>query len=437
MSDQGTTTVDEDADDDRIDPERPRRSRRSSGRRAAARRRRRRRAMLRSGVLLVLALGLGVAAVLGASQLVRNAGDDPEETASEAPAGVSQDPQPTLVLATFDESRPEAGASQVIVLGYDRESEQGTVLFVPAAAVAEIPGHGLLPIGRAYGFGEGALLDATLDNLLGVDLDHVVGISRQGWSALFTRIGGMTIDVPERLDERQADGSSRSRFLPGEQFLDGPRVAELLTFREANESELETLPRTQRVLLALLDVVAQDPAVLDPVFEDGAPMLDTSADLAEVREMLRLLAEAAKTGDLDVRTLPVSPLGSGEEDSYRVDTERAEPLIESRFSASVPSARAQAGRDLQILNGNGAPGIGQRVAEKLVPAGFRVVLTRNADRFDHEQTKIIVFDDSPEQLRIAQEIKDLLGVGTIERSRLPQSVADVTVVVGLDFLERG
>lgn len=392
--------------------------------------------MLRSVVAFLLVAGLSVGAVIGASKLVSGVGDDEGPGEVAAPAPGDTDPQPTLVLATFDESKPDAGASLIAVLAYDRETEDGTVLFIPAATVAEIPGHGLLPIGRAFGFGEGPLLDATLDNLLGVDLDHVVGISRQGWSSLFTRLGGLTLDVPERLDERQDDGSSRARFLPGEQFLDGPRVAELLTFRESSETELEVLPRAQRVLLAMLDLIAQDPAVLDAVFTDGAPMLDTSAEPAAVRELLRLLAEAETLGELEVRTLPVSPLGSGEEDSYRVDDERADAVIDSRLASSVPTARSQAGRDLQILNGNGAPGIGQRVAEKLVPAGFRVVLTRNADRFDHTETRIIVFDDSPEQLAIAEEVRALLGVGTIERSRLPQSVADVTVVVGLDFLER-
>ncbi|MBW3620533.1 MAG: LytR C-terminal domain-containing protein, partial [Actinobacteria bacterium] len=60
-----------------------------------------------------------------------------------------------------------------------------------------------------------------------------------------------------------------------------------------------------------------------------------------------------------------------------------------------------------------------------------------ADRFDHEETRIIVYDDAPEQLAAAEQIRDLLGVGRVELSRTPQSVADITVVVGLDMLERG
>ncbi|MBW3621069.1 MAG: LCP family protein, partial [Actinobacteria bacterium] len=372
----------------------PPRSRRSAGRRARARRTRRRRAFLRSTGLVGGAVALAVTVTIAAGTLVTRAVDDPAPE-PDAPVVAGEDPQPTLVLATFDEESSGQGASMIAVLGFERETGQATVLFVPSTTVVDIPGHGLLQIGRAYGFGQGPLLDATVDNLLGVDLDDVVGISRQGWASLFTRIGGLTLDVPERLDERLADGSSRARFRAGEQFLDGPRVAEFLTFQEGGESELERLPRAQRVLLALLERIAEDPAVLDPVFEDGAPMLDTTADPELVRELLERLAGAATRDELVVRTLPVSPIGSGEENSFRIDEARTTALVEDRFRASRPVVVAGAGRDLQILNGNGVPGIGQRVAEKLVPAGFKVVLTRNADRFDHEETRIIVYDDAP------------------------------------------
>jgi anionic cell wall polymer biosynthesis LytR-Cps2A-Psr (LCP) family protein len=414
----------------------PARRRRSAGPRAVARRRRRRRALLRSTLAIVLTVVLGVGAVVAAATLVTDAPEQPAVDDPAPAAGAVLDPQPTLVLATFDEAATGRGASQVVVLGYDREAAQATMLFVPAGTVADVPGHGLLQVGRAFGFGDGPLLDATLDNLLGVDLDAVVGVSQQGWASLFTRLDGLAIDVPERLDRRNPDGSTEARFRPGEQFLDGPRVAELLTFREANETELEAISRLHRVLVAMLDRVADDPALLDAVFADGAPMLDTAAAAGEVQALLRLLAEAQAEGRLVARTLPVSPVGSGEDESYRVDEERARQLVEDRFAGSRPVTASVGGRDLQILNGNGVPGIGQRVAERLVPAGFRVVLTRNADRFDHAETRIVVYRDDPEQLAAAEEIRDLLGVGRVELSRTPLQVADVTVVVGLDFLER-
>jgi hypothetical protein len=44
-----------------------------------------------------------------------------------------------------------------------------------------------------------------------------------------------------------------------------------------------------------------------------------------------------------------------------------------------------------------------------------------------------VYDDSTDQLAVARDIQERLGVGEIERSGTPQSVVDVTIVVGRDF----
>ncbi|MDX1620017.1 MAG: LCP family protein [Nitriliruptorales bacterium] len=408
------------------------------GRRVQRRRAQRRRAFLRSlGWITVLALvAAGIAFAVAYVDLGQSSEDqDPVPSGEETAAPVG-DPQLAVALATFDEANAAAGASQIAILAYEPASGEGTVLLVPSGTVADIPGHGLLPIGRAYGFGQGPLLDATLDNLLGVDLDGAVGISRQGWSALLTRTGGFTVDVPERLDERLEDGSSRVRFQAGEQFLDGPRLAELLTFEEHGESELEQLPRVQLIFTGLLEVIAGNDEVLDPVFSDGAPMLEGSVPTDDVRRLLEGLSRAWAEDKLVVRTLPVSPINSGADESYRMDAARTEAMVAERLATSVPDGTSGAGRALQILNGNGTPGIGQKVAELLLPEGFRIVKTGNADRFDHRETRIIIYSDDADEIRAAERIQELLGVGRIERSRQPLSVADITVVVGLDFLEQ-
>ncbi len=88
---------------------------------------------------------------------------------------------------------------------------------------------------------------------------------------------------------------------------------------------------------------------------------------------------------------------------------------------------------MEILNGNGAEAVGQDVAERLRGGGYRVVLTGNADSFDYETTLIVVYDDTPEQLAMAEDVRERLGVGEIQRSATPQSVVDATIVVGADF----
>ena len=376
------------------------------------------------------AAAVGAVLILLATTFDLGGAGEPEPTEDPAVAPVlGDDPQPTVVLATFDDQNLDRGASQAMVLAHDVSTGTGLLLLIPATTVADIPGHGLLQLGRAYGFGQGPLLDVTLDNLLGVDLDGVAGISRQGWSALFTRLDGLTIDVPTQLTEDTSAGR-RVRFEPGEQFLDGPRLAEYLTFATSDDLQLQS--RVGDVMEALLTRIHEEPDVLDAVFADGAPMID-GIDADRVRALLELLARDQAEGTLEVRTLPVTPIGGGDESSYRLEEGRARELVDNQLADSIPRADTPGGRDLQILNGNGQPGIGQHAAERLTPAGFRVVLTGNADNFDYRETRILVYEDSPEQLAVARQIQQLLGVGEIAISASPVAVVDVTIILGDDF----
>jgi polyisoprenyl-teichoic acid--peptidoglycan teichoic acid transferase len=384
-------------------------------------------------VLLVVTIAsLAGLLMLGAFGLVDRArelvGAEPEAESEALPG----DRQPTMAIVTHDEEAPDDGPLHVALFAHDREDGEGTVLFVPPSTMADVPGHGSFGVGEAFSFGGAPLLGVTLENLLGVRVDEVIGMTEAEWAALLERVGGFEVDVPSRLDA--PDGEPR--FQAGQQALDGPRLAEYLTIRAAGESELDVLPRLQRVLQGLLDTLAEQPHRFDDLFADGAPMLGVG-DPEPARELLERLTEARAQGRLAMLTLPVSPLGSDRTDAYRVDADRLEQLIEERLAAARPGEQAGAGRSLQVLNGVGTPGVGQAVAELLQPGGYRVLLTGNADSFDHEDTRIVIYDDAEEQVDVARDIRDRLGVGSIERSGMPQSVVDVTIIVGEDLLEAG
>lgn len=393
-------------------------------------RRRRSRTRVTIAIVVLATIAIGVVAVV--TGLVDRAIDLVAPDEIDAPdAAAPGDVQPAVVLVTHDDTDPSGEASGVAVLAHDRDTGQGTVLLVPAATVADVPGYGAFQLGEAYAFGQGPLVWVTLDNVLGTRFDGVASLSQEGWAALLSRLGGFPIDVRSRLVER-SDGGGEVRFEAGEQFLDGPRLAEYLTFRGEGETELEALPRVQQVIMGLLDRIADEPTLLDELFADDAPMIDTD-DPGLVHTVLSGLATARSNDDVTTITLPVTTLGSGRDDLYRVDGTRLRQLVDDRFAASLLSETVGAGRSVQVLNGNGVPGIGQPVAERLADGGYRIVLTGNADRFDYDTTRIIVFDESEEALAMAADIRERLGVGDVERSATPQSVVDVTIVVGHDF----
>ncbi len=83
-----------------------------------------------------------------------------------------------------------------------------------------------------------------------------------------------------------------------------------------------------------------------------------------------------------------------------------------------------------VLNGSGVPGVGELVAEHIVPGGFRIVVSENASNFDHVETLVVV--GSADDVALGDRVRDLLGTGGVSVS-VSSGIAPVTIVVGKDF----
>jgi polyisoprenyl-teichoic acid--peptidoglycan teichoic acid transferase len=386
------------------------------------------------GALGLLALCVVVAVAAGATAYLLGDREAPEIVAtrgvSTAPAAAGQD---TLLLVREGAGGPAEGMT---LLAAGPGEASGVILFLPVGTLVDIPGVGLDRLGLAHQYGGGALAQATVENLLGVQIDEVAVVTRSGLGSLLGRTGGLTLEVPTRLITRDEDGTAQVRFEPGEQFLDGRRLAEYWGFTSGGEDELASFPRQQAVLGAWLDEAA-DPDTLAVIAGDGAPQLDTTGDGEWVRDLIAALASARAAGDLQVSLLPVDSFGGDGPDggaTFRVRAGAVEQLVGELLSGSVPADGGGEIIRVQVLNGVGIPGVGQLVDRRLGGGSFRIVLTDNARSFDFAETRILVYDESSRSMDAAVRVQERLGVGTIQVSRQPQSVVDVTVVVGADFI---
>ncbi len=355
----------------------------------------------------------------------------PGEEAPELADPPSDGWQPTVLVATVDETDDGEELRGLAVLATDRREEQGTMLLVPTTIVTDVPGFGSFTLREAWELGGSALVAVTVDNLLGVRVDGVLALDQAGFVEWFDTADGATVDIASRVTPREGD--PRPTFEPGQRHLSAEELGYLALVPGQGQTELDVLARTRQVLDAFLRSVADDEAVLDAAVEASRTFPGTVTP-ERLRTVLGELAEARGDDRLTAVTLPVVPLGSGEQDLYRTDDERLDDLVDERFAASREDRGSSERMAVQILNGNGRPGIGQDVADELADGGYRIVLTGNADRFNYDTTRIIVYSEDAEVLQAAQEAQERLGgIGTIERSGTPQSVVDLTIVVGHDF----
>jgi LytR cell envelope-related transcriptional attenuator len=270
------------------------------------------------------------------------------------------------------------GGSLPVVVGSTGFGTSGA-LVVPPAAQLVIPGQGESSVREALELPSRQAATAV-GNMLGVWIEEGATIEADRLAAMADEVGGVRI---------------------GGDLVGGRGVAGM--FEASADGDVVGL---QIVMEALLSAdVAWSPSDLADA-DDPDAMAGVLED-ASGAHVVRLDAEELASGML--RATPEQVSGALFE-AFGGPAEEAVPVI--------------------VLNGNGVPGIGEAVAERLLPGGFRVAVSQNASDFDHPETLIVV--GSPDDVGLAERVRDLLGVGSVSVS-VGSGIAPVTVVIGKDF----
>lgn len=379
-----------------------------------------------TGVIVVVIALLG--AVLFARDQLR---DDASDVPTPAPS--ERDSVTTLLAFGTREQDDDPRALWMNLIAYDREQDRAAVIYIPAHAAVEVPGRGLQGAGEALASGGIPLLLVTTENMLGIEIDGYLELSDNDAELLFGAVGSLSVDVPD--DVRVSAGGTRARviFVAGLQELQPDLLVRLLYTRGQDSDDVELGLRHIAFWDALFDTFEAAPSELAAaVRASGGALAESNLSPDEHARLFAAIARLEST-DRTVSTLPVNQVSVGGSELYAVNREEVVAFLSDTLAVAP-----QSGDDIrvQVLNGNGVPGIGQEVAERLVGAGFRVVLTGNARRLDYERTLVITYDDSDEGRAAAERARRLLGVGEVQVSVQEQGIVDLTIVVGRDFLRR-
>src|SRR3954471_20985148 len=114
-------------------------------------------------------------------------------------------------------------------------------LSIPRDTFAEIPGEAPQKINGAYSFGGAALQIKTIEQFLGIKIDHVAIVDFTGFEKLIDAVGGVEVDVPHKLCADISGGAGHGqggvtlRLHQGENTLDGEKALAYSRVREPVE----------------------------------------------------------------------------------------------------------------------------------------------------------------------------------------------------------
>jgi LCP family protein required for cell wall assembly len=134
-------------------------------------------------------------------------------------------------------------------------------LSIPRDSYAAIPGHDPQKINAAYAFGGAALQIRTVEDFLGIDIDHVVILDFQGFADFIDAIGGVQVNLPTRVKSKISGGASNGgitlKLDQGENTLDGQQALALARTREnlrvESQNDRERAQRQQLILNGIQD----------------------------------------------------------------------------------------------------------------------------------------------------------------------------------------
>ena len=218
----------------------------------------------------------------------------------------------TIMIMGVDERDDDVGRSDTLmVASIDPKKNQASLLSVPRDTRVKIKGHGFDKVNAAYAYGKERLTQDTVENLLGVNIDHYVIINTKSFAKIIDALGGIDIDVPKRMyyeDPWDDDGGLIIDFRPGMQHMDGAKAITYVRYRD-EEGDLGRIRRQQDFIKACLDkrvspaIIPKLPTIIREVMDS----IQTDLSFRQLLEFAGTLKESKQNG-LKTDMVPGRPL---------------------------------------------------------------------------------------------------------------------------------
>jgi len=140
----------------------------------------------------------------------------------------------------------------ILVCRLDPIANSLSVLSIPRDTQARIPGYrGLQKINGANAFGGPLLAAQTIDDLLGIPVDHYAVINVHGLVELVDELGGITVVVPKRMKYTDNSAKLKINLDPGPHVLSGVEAMGFVRFRHDALGDIGRVQRQELFELVL------------------------------------------------------------------------------------------------------------------------------------------------------------------------------------------
>ena len=248
----------------------------------------------------------------------------------------------TIMIMGVDERSDDVGRSDTLMVAtIDPVRKETSLLSIPRDTRVAIPKNGYDKINAAYAYGGERLTQATVEDFLGVRIDHYVIINTHAFQKIVDAIGGIDIDVEKRMyyeDPWDDDGGLIIDLRPGMQHMDGKTAVTYVRYRD-EEGDIGRVRRQQKFMRACVDAVTT-PAILPRLPGIISSVIDSVKTDLSVRQMLEFVGALKESQARGLRTemVPGRPLYIDEVSYWIPDMAQLRRSMASSLGISLTSA---------------------------------------------------------------------------------------------------
>jgi len=332
-----------------------------------------------------------------------------------------------ILIVGCDEIENNGRADTIVFLSISPKTKDVLILSIPRDTRVEIPERGMDKINHAYAFGGKKLISETVSLFLDVPIHFYAIADFNGFVNIIDELGGVEIDVEKEMHYVDKAGGLDINLYPGKQILNGEKSLQYIRFRHDQLGDLGRIKRQQKLALAVIEKMMNFDSItkIPQISEEMKGYIETDIKVQDAVALANLF-KGINQEQFKIETIQAKPV-------YIEGVSYLEPDVEEvrqRVKSLIYSKNS--GMKLEVLNGNAMFGIANRVAKDLELQGFEIVNIGNADRFDYEKTKIIVYS---KKVNLDNEFKKLFNDFEIVKESQTNANLDLVIILGKDMEE--
>ena len=212
----------------------------------------------------------------------------------------------TIMLMGIDERKDDVGRSDTLMV-LTLEKDSASLLTIPRDTRVKIHGRGYDKINAAYAYGGEKLAQKTVEDFLGVEIDHYVTINKARFAEVIDALGGVDVYVERdmKYEDPWDDDGLYIDIKKGNQHLDGQTAIEFVRYRDA-EGDAGRVRRQQVFMRACAEKLS-DPSMLIKIPEFlkvAVKAIDTDLSSGEMLAAAGSLKSAEVSGKIKTGVVP-------------------------------------------------------------------------------------------------------------------------------------